>query len=272
MPNWGGNAPIAFSPSNVDGLIAWYDVGTAVNNISGDLQIWNDKTRYSNTLFPTGPINNFDFSGNYCYNTNIPELKYPNTGATIFTIWDLSGVLDLSSKSIQTLTSIFTDSLTNPGNGNANFSVGFGTTSLNTFQLYASYLTDISNVIMSNSDLSNVNINDYPGINIINAICFNQTNLDLPGVYSTVYLNGLCIGSNTVNPIILTNDPSYFNIFIGDSNYIDNNGITHSGSSYIYETLIYNRVLSPAQISQVNQYLAAKNGTAALANGGNFSY
>jgi len=269
MPNWGGNAPIAFSPSNVDGLIAWYDSNSAVNDIYGNLVSWNDKTRYSNTLFPTGLINGYDFSGNYCYNTNIPELKYPNTGATIFTVWQPVQPLFIDQNQIQELISIFTDSLTNPGNGNANFSVGIGTTSLSNFQLYASYLSDMANVIMPNYDLSNIYIGDYLGKNIINAICFNTP---INESYSTAYLNGTCVGSNTSNPIILTNDQSYFNIFIGDSNYIDNDGITHSGSSYIFETLIYNRVLSPSDISQINKYLQAKNGTAALANGGNFSY
>jgi hypothetical protein len=40
----------------------------------------------------------------------------------------------------------------------------------------------------------------------------------------------------------------------------------------LYEVLVYNRVLTQTEISSVNRYLSGKNGTAALANSGNFQY
>jgi len=268
------NPPIAFAPDSFDGLVVWYDSNSAVKS-NGNLLSWSDKTLYSNTIIPgtTRNVSNYNFSNSYYTNQHTLEFKYPNSGsaavgagATIFTVWKPFAALATTSNLSQNLVSVFVDNMANPGDFGSNFSVGItGGSTLSNFSIFTSDLS-----VLSGSTYKTLTFSSYTSQSqIINAICFNSNYLGTG--YSRGYLNGACVSSNTV-PITLTNNQKFFNVFIGDSNYFNSVTSNHGGASYIYETLVYNTVLSPAQISQVNKYLQAKNGTAALANGGNFTY
>ena len=269
------NNPIAFAPDSFDSLVVWYDSNSAVKS-NGNLLSWSDKTLYSNTIIPgtSRTVSNYNFSNSYYTNQRTLEFKYPNSGsaavgagATIFTVWNPFAALAATSNLTQNLVSIFVDNMANPRDSGSNFCVGItGGSTLSNFSIFTSDLLGLSA-----STYETLTFNSYTGSpQIINAICFNSNYLG-SGNYSRGYVNGTCVSSNNT-PIILTNSQQFFNIFIGDSNYLNSVTSNHGGASYIYETLVYNTVLSPAQISQVNNYLKTQNGTAALANGGNFTY
>ena len=79
--------------------------------------------------------------------------------------------------------------------------------------------------------------------------------------------------SSNTNPITMTTNLADFSLFVGDDVvYTGPDGTIHSINSYIYEVITYNKVLSQSQITQVHQYLQAKNNTLPLANNGNFTY
>lgn len=224
--------------------------------------------------YPTSALlQNFDFYNITCTNQRTLEFKYPNTtncpksGATIFTVWKPAASQFTDVNLMQNLVSAFVDNMVTPGNFGANFSVGVvGAGTLTNFYIGTSDLSTNSNNTYTTLSLGSYTTQP----NIINAICFNSNYLGTG--YSRGYLNGVCVSSNTT-PITLTNNQNFFNVYLGDvAAYINCNTGAHAGSNYIFETLVYNTVLSPAQISLVNQYLANKNGTAALANGGVFNY
>ena len=226
-------------------------------------------------VYPTSVIlNNFDFFNITCTNQQTLEFKYPNctnypnSGITIFTVWKpaLSQFTDINLT--QNIVSIFVDNMVTPGDFGANFSVGVvGGVNLKNFYIGTSDLST-----NSNNTYKTLSLADYTQKpHIINAICFNSNYLGT-GNYSRGYIDGACVSSNTT-PITLTNNQNFFNVYLGDvAAYINCNTGGHGGSSFIIETLVYNTVLTTAQISLVNQYLVAKNGAAALANGGVFSY
>jgi hypothetical protein len=216
------------------------------------------------TDYVNGSVSNYIFNNIYCYNTAQIEFQRHSTGATLFAVWNKPNTF-ANTTGIQNIVTIFTDVLSNATNLRSNFSLSI-------------YNTTLSNFFINTNDLkynsthsSSLNITSYSNTpNILTAICFNSPQSD--NSYSKGYINGFINSSNS-NAITITNDRKYLNIFIGDDIlYTDTNGILHSGYSYIYDVLIYNKVLTTSEISKVHRYLQATYNTPTLANGGNFQY
>jgi hypothetical protein len=135
---------------------------------------------------------------------------------------------------------------------------------INTYDLLSNYAT------YSNQ----LSVLSYTGKQILNAICFNS---NFSGSFSRAYVNGLNVSCNS-RLINISSDINTYNLWLGDwpigTGSPGPDGVNHvsSGSYSMFEVLVYNRVLSQSEISSVNQYLAAKNSTTALANSGNFQY
>ena len=95
-----------------------------------------------------------------------------------------------------------------------------------------------------------------------------NNNIDSSAV---LYQNGsvmYCISSNSI--LRINTNINTFNIRIGDNGTDDER--THVPlDDRIYEIIIYNRVLSESNISDINKYLGDKY-TIPLTNGGNFTY
>jgi len=213
---------------------------------------------YANTS-----VSNYIFNNIYCYNTAQIEFQRHSTGATLFAVWKPNTFVNTTG--IQNIVTIFTDVLSNATNLRSNFSLSIYNTTLSNFFIN-------TNDLKCNSTQSNsLNITSYSNTpNILTAICFNSPQSD--NSYSKGYINGFINSSNS-NAITITNDRKYLNIFIGDDiQYTDTNGILHSVNSYIYDILIYNKVLTTSEISKVHRYLQATYNTPTLANGGNFQY
>jgi hypothetical protein len=255
------NAPASFAPDQIDSLIGWYDSNSAVFS-GGYAMRWNDKSEYSNTLYPgttRGFSNNFYFSN--VFMTNNIEFKYRSAGATVFIVWK-SGSNGPTVPDNHNLVNIFTSNFKNPGYFTSNFTVArYSVRGTSNFFIQTSGLSNFSTY---SNILAHNNYNS--GLHIINGICFTSNFNNS----SRAYVNGTVNSSNS-NRIILSSNINNFKLTIGD-NFYTLAGMTHEIREFIYEVLVYNSVLSQSQISQVNRYLQAKNGTAALANSGNFTY
>lgn len=257
--------PPSFSPDSIDTLIAWYDSNSAQFNETGIMTNWVDKSGFLNSVtnFQTGSsASNYDFTQRY--GSTYTDMKFSNAGATIFAVCSLK---NLVGNRVNNLVSIFTSNINSPGYDKSNFTVSIYAD--NTGNNFFAQTYDLSNRSTYSNNLAS-NTFTFPNRFIVNGICFNT---NVGGSFSRSYING-SINSCNSNPIILSQKLSDFRLFIGDftTASVGFDGMTHIGNHHIYEVLIYNTVLSQTQISQINQYLQAKNGTAALANSGNFTY
>ena len=260
------NTPVSFTPDSYDGLVAWYDSNSAIYNGSGIMTSWSDKTLYANHLYPSTNCNvsNYIFNGSYLRNSRTVEFKYPNAGATLFAVWKPTTVNPANPNLTQNIISMFEDFMPYPSVSGSNFSVGIVADAVGS-QFYIG-TSDLSTNTSNSYNYIN-NTLAFSNVNIINAVCFTS-NYGLNGgypfltlnSYSRGYFNGTCTSSSSI-PITLTNSISNFNIFVGDSNYTNTNTGNHGGSSYLYEILIYNSVLSAGQINTINQYLSVKYNT-----------
>ena len=264
--------PSAFLPSK-NGLVAWYDSNSALFS-GGSLTSWRDRNEYENNLIPGGAFAispNFNFRSNILFKNNI-EFQLQNTGASIFIVCSFCNNTFGTLPSANNMVTIFSSnyrSTTQPANSAFSVSLfnysGTGTNFIiNTYDLLNNYVT------FSNQ----LTVGSYTGKQIINAICFNS---NFSGSFSRAYVNGSIVSCNS-RIINLSSDINTFNLWLGDfptgTGSPGPDGINHisSGSYSMFEVLVYNRVLSQSEISSVNQYLAAKNSTTALANSGNFQY
>ena len=247
--------------------------GAVINNSNSNIYVCDYTLNILYSLSSSNAtsflLSNFDFYNIYCKNSHTMEYKNANTGATIFTVWKPATNVAFDINLTQNLVTLFSDNITIPTDFGSNFSLGIiGTNNISNFYIGCSDLSG-----NSGNTCNVLTFSSYAGsgspTNIINAICFNS---NYAGSYSRTYLNGICVCSNST-PISLTSSVAYLNLFLGDTApYTNPYTGTHGGSSYIYEIIVYNTVLSPGQISLVNQYLANKNNTTTLANNGVFSY
>lgn len=248
----------SFSPKNYPGLVAWYNVSSAIVNDLSDIIGLHDKSGNNNTLIGsngTVTINTDDPLGipyfdNLHINTRPLEFGSEPSGLTLF----LVATNNTDNEDSQNYLSIFEDQNNNP------IKIG---------------INNIESNIYINSDQvgSNV-INMIPNTsNIINALCFNSNITIDDNAFSSavVYQNGKTayyINSNTI--LTINKDINTFNITIGDDG-ADNEGAPNPLNSTIYEIIIYNHILSESTISDINRYLGEKYNIP-LTNEGNFTY
>lgn len=257
MPLWSANTPIGFSPSNISGIVAWYDSNTLVSPTQ-----WNDKTRYNNHLVSLqGSIPNGGSGGVQWSNTvfvdQTPEFRTIPTGATVFVVAALSNT---DAGSGTTLASLFPIPL------EANLTLGVVWTQPTKYTINPNGGNKTAN------GFSNITHNGGP--NIYTGICFNApyTNTVNSNGYCFGYYNGACVAVNS-NPVSITTEPSLFSLQVGDtSNITVRDGRIHSLNASFYEVLFYNSPLSASDIRQVHLYLQQRWNSPSLANGGNFQY
>jgi len=250
----------SFSPKNYPGLVAWYNVSSAIVNDVSDIIGLHDKSGNNNTLIGsngTVTINTNDplgipYTSNLHINTRPLEFGSEPSGLTVF----LVATNNTDNEDSQNYLSIFEDQ------DNNRIKIG---------------INNIESNIYINSDQGGFIVtNIIPNTsNIINALCFNS-NVSITidnDVFSSavVYQNGITAYYIADTGILTINkDINTFNITIGDDG-ADNEGAPNPLNSTIYEIIIYNHILSESTISDINRYLGEKYNIP-LDNSGNFNY
>lgn len=253
----------SFSPKNYPGLVAWYNVDSAIiNNKTLDVLGLRDKSGNNNTLIMsngTASINIDDplgipYTNNLHINTTPLEFAKQPTGLTVF----LVATNNTDNEKYQNYLTIFEDENNNP------IKIG---------------IDNVEDTIYINSDtyqngviIRNLNPNTS---NIINAICFNSfIDLRSDDVSSAAtYQNGLLMYYIDATTILRINKATNtLKITIGDDGLFPETGQPHTPlNNIIYEIIIYNHVLSESDISKINRYLGEKYNIE-LKNEGNFTY
>ena len=274
--------PPEFSPKNYPGLVAWYNIDSAIVN-DADINVYyndesvaairlKDNSDNNNILilsneasFVNKSLRSIEFTNNTYRNSSPLEFASEPTGLTVFLVANNNTNTDPSDIDIdeyQNYLTIFQNQSNKPIhisiNKYINNELGFN---LNSIIMYSDQYRRATSLINPNT------------INIINAICFNS-NVDIQDnniSSAAVYQNGnlsYYVESNSV--LRVNTDINTFNIIIGDDGTDD--GRTHVPlNTTIYEIIIYNRVLSENDISNINKHLGEKY-IIPLTNDGNFTY
>jgi len=275
-----GNAcftdPPSFSPKNYPGLIAWYD---SVNSPIFDIDLYiiglRDLSRNANNLVASNQSSiltfnsiyndtyngiNFTAGANTFVNTTPIEFQNILSGLTIF-------IVATTPSNIQPFNyiSIFND-----------------TFSMRSIQVLITSFYSIdatqSNQIAINPQNNNygtfISGSNFDNLNLITAISFNSNYND--NYSASTYQNGTLASVYNTSPNININnrDINTFNITIGEDGTYKNGEFHATGgiSIILYEMIIYNKVLSESNISDINNYLQNKYQTPVLYNGGSFIY
>uniref|UniRef100_A0A6C0IAR9 Uncharacterized protein n=1 Tax=viral metagenome TaxID=1070528 RepID=A0A6C0IAR9_9ZZZZ len=257
-----GNAcftdPPSFSPLNYPGIVAWYNASSAILNDSFDVIGLHDLSPNANTLvasngYSSGADNGYlQFNNNTFINTVPLEFAATSTGLTVFLV-----AFIFPSTNFQNFLSIFTNSNSSP--------IQIGTYSDNDMS-YLSINTQ-NNKLPTNENTLSTN-----KVSIVNALCFNS-NYD--GAFSmAIYQDGVLISDDNGSPSIVTINTNIntFNITMGDDGSTKNGELHNTFDNPIYELIIYNRLLSSTNISEINTYLQHKYNTDPLQNNGVFTY
>jgi len=242
MPLWYTIPNTITSPLQIDGLIGWYASNSAQFGPNDFLIRWKDLSSHKNDLIPyySNIRNDFLFTDTVLINESPLNLDKISSGATVFIVASLSnGITNQIPNGISCYISLFTNTFEN--------NTQIDDLRINTLENTLEYgLIDLG---VGSSGFVQYNGNINNGIGLLNAICFN-TNL------SKGYINNSnkCISQF---PEIITTDINNFNIFIGD--YTGRGG-GYGISNYIFEILLYNKVLAESDINFINNYLATKHG------------
>jgi hypothetical protein len=240
MPLWYTIPNTITSPLQIDGLIGWYASNSAQFGPNDFLIRWQDLSSCKNDLVPyySNIRNDFLFTDTVLINESPLNLDKISSGATVFIVGDLNNSNFFNS----TFISLFTNTFENNSQ----------TDDLR-INIRNAFLMTNTNLLFIGSSRDLENGEEYPYLDgnkhLLNAICFN-TNLNKG------YINNSnkCISQF---PEIITTDINNFNIFIGD--YTARGG-GYGISNYIFEILLYNKVLAESDINFINNYLATKHG------------
>lgn len=251
--------PPEFSPKNYPGLVAWYNVDSAIiNNETLDVLGLRDLSPNVNNLVASNgsiygaDIGYLEFTNNTLINTTPLEFAAPSTGLTVFIV----ATNNSDSENYQNYLTIFEDENNNP------IKIG---------------IDNVEDTIYINLDRAGFIVgNLIPNTsNIINAICFNSSvDIRFDEVSSAAtYQNGVLLYYIDATTILRINKAiNTFKIIIGDDGSSLEGEQKHTAlNNIIYEIIIYNRVLSESDISKINRYLGEKYNIK-LENDGNFTY
>jgi len=263
----------SFSPKNYPGLVAWYNASSVILNDASFIIGLRDKSGNNNTVIssniavarnPADPLG-IPYFINLHINTKPLEFTSELTGLTVFLVANNNTNTDPSDIDIeeyQNYLTIFQNQSNKPIQIGINKTINANDNiNLNAITIYSGEYGKIDLFINPNT------------CNIINAICFNSNiNIRNNVVSSTaIYQNGNVMYYISSESILRINtNINTFNITIGDDGTDDER--THKPlNSSIYEIIIYNRVLSESDISDINKYLGDKYNIP-LTNNGNFTY
>jgi len=161
--------------------------------------------------------------------------------------------------------------------------VSFFTNDFNAMSETENLITSVGKDSFGTNNLGIGNSSDGPTVgdsflflnkekSLVNAICFNKyydNNPNNPNnsLYTAAgYINNSNI-TQSILPSNITTNMNNFNVFIGD---YSNGRSGHGISNYIFEVLLYNKVLSISDIKFINNYLATKHDITLYNN--NFMY
>lgn len=245
--------PTSFSPSQVNGVVGWYDSNSFIGNS------WSDRTLFYNTLTANKSETNVGlgvpFRGDIAFSNNYISFGSQTAGCSIFIVCSLD--TSQTADSINNLVTLFGNkSITN---SNANITLGYTVnSSAQTFNI-CTYdgVTNYSAPVYSN-----ISFNSITNSNILlSAFVFTNS-----ATYSSAYFNNI-LASTTTQPIILNPNSNNRAIQIGEFDRVDINNCNHNLRCTIREILIYNKVLLASEVTYINQYLSIKNSITLNSNG-----
>lgn len=248
MPLW-YTGPLQFTPKSIDGLVGWYDSNSAMFNTNNTMIRWNDNSFFRNDLVPI--VSNVDrsflFNNTVLKNESQLSLQTISSGADIFIVANIS---DLSNNEFDNsnFVSFFTNSIETP-------------TTTENLTTGVSYNSLVKNRYLTVGNLFNHNTIQSSPIdsNILNKKIIIHTYGPQPNSYGDIVYNGTTRYTESTVPSQITTSFSNFNVFIGDHTYYGPDSAYHGIHTYIYEVLLYNKVLSTENSSSIINYLADKH-------------
>jgi hypothetical protein len=264
ITKWGlqSNAPISYINALpvTSGLFGWYDAydqTTVLRNASNNVSMWLDKSGQSNHMstnlltFGSNTGSNIYYSSIGVSTNSFPTLFFPST----FAFMQTSSLITNQSFSTFTMMAV-TRGTKIPVNNNR--TVSFFST-LNTLETGGANIGVPNAQVLNTNIVINQNTSNYSTFHI-NTLLANigpTTDTGIASGNAVTYFNGANINTGTgliyngmLNPIYVRLMASPFSDQV--------NGDIRTDAGYLSEVLLYNRILSNTELSNVHTYLLNK--------------